>query len=94
MTKLDLIREVADRLGIPKSDVEKAVNTIFDSIFEALSRGEKVELRGFGVFKVRKRRERIARNPKTGEEIKVTSKLVPYFKPGKELEEAVKNYKG
>lgn len=91
MTKIDLIREIANSLSIPKSDAEVAVNVVFDAISEALKKGEKVELRGFGVFKTRRRKERIARNPRTGEEVKVPAKLVPYFKPGKELEEAVKN---
>ncbi|MGB9668408.1 MAG: HU family DNA-binding protein [Thermosulfidibacteraceae bacterium] len=93
MTKLDLISELAEKLNLPKTDIEKAVNVVFDSIVEALSKGEKVELRGFGVFKVRTRNGRIARNPKTGEEVRVEGKIVPYFRPGKELEEAVRNYR-
>ena len=65
------------------------MNTFFDSITEALISNDKVELRGFGSFKVKRREERMGRNPKTGEAVKVHSKRVPYFKPGKDLRDLI-----
>lgn len=70
-----------------QKDVEKIVNIIFDEITEALARGERVELRGFGAFSVKHRPARTARNPKTGDQVLVEEKYVPYFKTGKELRE-------
>jgi len=66
-------------------DVERIVNVIFDEIIEALARGDRVELRGFGAFTVKRRAPRIGRNPRTGEAVKVDEKYVPFFKTGKEL---------
>jgi len=68
-------------------DVERIVSTIFDSISEALSRGDRVELRGFGAFSVKHRDGRVGRNPRTGESVEVPEKSVPFFKTGKELRE-------
>ena len=87
MTKADLVAEIAQAAGLSKSDAEAVVNTVLGSIVEALQRGDKVELRGFGSFRLRIRRPRIGRNPKTGEKVQVPGKAVPYFKPGKELKE-------
>jgi integration host factor subunit beta len=89
MTKADLIDEVAAISELTKRDSEIVVNTFFGAIVEALNRGDKVELRGFGTFKLRRRNARIGRNPKTGERVDVPAKVVPYFKPGKELRELV-----
>lgn len=89
MTKADLVEEVAKQVEVPKKDAEKIVKTIFDSITTALHRGEKIELRGFGSFRLRERKARIGRNPKTGETVNVPSKKVPYFKAGKELKEII-----
>jgi len=66
-------------------DVERIISTILDEITSALTRGDRVELRGFGAFSVKKRNARIGRNPRTGESVAVDTKVVPYFKTGKEL---------
>lgn len=68
-------------------DVERIVNTVFDEIADALSRGDRVELRGFGAFSVKDRPGRIGRNPRTGESVRVPPKFVPFFKTGKDLRE-------
>jgi integration host factor subunit beta len=67
------------------------VNTVFDSIVDALRKDEKIELRGFGSFRIRQRRSRQGRNPKTGDKVDVPAKRIPYFKPGKELKELINN---
>lgn len=87
MTKADLIDEVARLANLTKKETELIVNTVFDNITEALAKGDKVELRGFGSFRIRHRGSRLGRNPKTGDQVKVPSKKIPYFKPGKELRE-------
>lgn len=89
MTKADLIEEVAAVSRLSKKSSEVVVNTFFESIVGSLQRREKIELRGFGSFKLRQRRARVGRNPKTGERVEVPAKLVPYFKPGKDLRELV-----
>ena len=89
MTKAELVEEVARSVELSKKDAEKIVNTVFDSIIEALHRGDKIELRGFGSFRLRERKARIGRNPKTGETVHVPTKRVPYFKAGKELKELI-----
>jgi integration host factor subunit beta len=89
MTKADLIDEVAKAVDIPKKDAEVIVKTVFDSVIDALHRGDKIELRGFGSFRLRERKARLGRNPKTGETVKVPAKKVPYFKAGKELKELI-----
>lgn len=89
MNKTELVNAVAEKAELTKKDAEKAVSAVFASIEEALSRGEKVQLVGFGTFEVRDRAERTGRNPKTGEEIVIPASKVPAFKPGKALKEAV-----
>jgi integration host factor subunit beta len=89
MTKSELVELVSEKLDITKKDAESLVNTVFASIIEAITEGDKVELRGFGCFKVKSRRARNGRNPRTGEKIYIPPKRVPYFKPGKGLKEAV-----
>jgi integration host factor subunit beta len=90
MTKSVLIEKIAEKVeGLSKKQTEVIVETIFDSIKEALASGGKVEIRGFGNFKLRSRNARKARNPKTGEAVEVPPKKVPYFKVGKELREMV-----
>lgn len=89
MTKADLVEEVAKAIELPKKDSEVIVKSIFESITNALHRGEKVELRGFGSFRLRERKARVGRNPKTGETVDVPAKKVPYFKAGKELKELI-----
>ncbi|MBS1111966.1 MAG: hupA [Nitrospirae bacterium] len=90
MTKSALIEKIAGNVeGLTKKQTELVVETIFDSIKEALAKGDKVEIRGFGNFKLRSRKARKARNPKTGEAVDVQPKHVPYFKVGKELREMI-----
>ncbi len=89
MTKADLAHEVANNSDLNKQQAEVAVQAVLDSIVEALHSGDKVEVRGFGSFRLRKRGPRIARNPKTGESVQVTAKRVAYFKLGKELKELI-----
>jgi integration host factor subunit beta len=88
MTKSDLIRCLAEaNPHLYVRDIERIVATVFEEISAALARGDRVELRGFGAFSVRSRDARVGRNPRTGDEVKVPSKGVPYFKTGKELRE-------
>ncbi|MCR9212874.1 MAG: integration host factor subunit beta [Proteobacteria bacterium] len=86
MIKSELITLLAENNPhLYQRDVERIVTTIFDEISNALARGDRVELRGFGAFSTKERAERIGRNPRTGEAVKVDKKYVPYFKCGKEL---------
>jgi integration host factor subunit beta len=87
MTKAELVEEVARSTELTKKHAEIIVNTVFESIVDSLKAGEKIELRGFGSFRIRRRGSRIGRNPKTGDRVKVPAKRIPYFKPGKDLRE-------
>ena len=89
MTKAELVEEVAQVATLTKKHAEVIVDTVFQSIVEALQRGEKIELRGFGSFRLRRRESRKGRNPKTGDRVDVPPKQVPYFKPGKELKDLI-----
>ncbi len=89
MTKADLVEKVAKEAEMTKKDAEKLVEIIFDSIISSLNEGEKIELRGFGSFRVRERNARKGRNPKTGEAVKIPAKRVAYFKPGKDLKDLI-----
>jgi integration host factor subunit beta len=89
MTKAELVEEVSRVSDLTKKHSEVIVDTVFKSIISALQRGEKIELRGFGSFRLRKREPRKGRNPKTGDKVDVPPKKVPYFKPGKELKELI-----
>lgn len=90
MTKSELIEKVVQSHGMLNAKVsEIVVNTVFDSIEEALKSGDKVEIRGFGSFTIRERLGREARNPKSGEVVRIPSKKTPFFKTGKELKERV-----
>ena len=86
MIKLDIVNRVADRTGVPKMKAEQAVDALFHSMKEALTRGERIELRGFGVFVVKPRKRGVGRNPRTGEEVAIPSGKTIRFKPGKELQ--------
>lgn len=90
MNKSELINAVAEATDLSKKDAGKAVDAVFDTILNALAKGEKVQLIGFGNFEVRHRAARKGRNPQTGEEIEIPASKVPAFKPGKALKEAVK----
>jgi integration host factor subunit beta len=87
MTKAELVEEVARTTELTKKHAEIIVDTVFKSIVDSLRTGEKIELRGFGSFRIRKRGSRLGRNPKTGDKVEVPPKRIPYFKPGKELKE-------
>ncbi len=90
MNKAELVNKVANKTGLTKKDSEKALNATVESISQALSKNDKVQLVGFGTFEVRKRAARKGRNPSTGKEINIPASKVPAFKPGKALKEKVK----
>jgi integration host factor subunit beta len=87
MTKADLINKIAEKTNITRVKAETVVNTIFDSMIEALMRDDRIEIRGFGSFVNRKYDARKGRNPRTGQVIDVEEKKLPFFKVGKELKE-------
>jgi integration host factor subunit beta len=89
LTKADLIEEVLRISELPRKESETIVETIFESIIDALQKGDKIEIRGFGSFRTRQRRGRVGRNPKTGEKVEVPAKKIPFFKPSKELKDFV-----
>ena len=89
LTKADLIEEVLRVTELPRKESDTIVETIFESIIDALQKGDKIEIRGFGSFRTRQRRGRIGRNPKTGEKVEVPAKKIPFFKPSKELKDFV-----
>jgi integration host factor subunit beta len=92
MTKSALVEATARKVkNFSKKDIETIVDIIFNSMTESLRNGDKVEIRGFGSFKVKERRSRKGRNPKTGETINIPFKRVPFFKAGKDLKERVDN---
>lgn len=91
MTKSELIEEIAQRTGLTKSRAEMVVGTVFDSMVEAMARGEGIEIRGFGSFTVRQYKAYEGRNPRTGDAVHVAPKKLPFFKVGKELRERVNN---
>jgi len=92
MTKSELIENLSfTDAGLNKKEAELIVNTIFDSISDALVSGDRVEIRGFGSFTIRERDAREARNPKSGDVVRISAKKTPFFKTGKELRERVNN---
>ena len=91
MTKADLVEEVTRVTELPRKESEAVVETIFESIINALQTDDKIEIRGFGSFRTRQRRGRTGRNPKTGAKVEVPPKKIPFFKPSKELKDFVNN---
>jgi len=90
MTKSELIERLTDKLNhLSAKDVEQSIKEILEMMAQTLSKGERIEIRGFGSFSLHYRAPRIGRNPKTGESVKLDGKYVPHFKPGKELRERV-----
>ena len=89
MTKADLVERVAVEAELTKKDAEQLVEIVLESIIHSLNEGEKIELRGFGSFRIRERNSRKGRNPKTGAAVDIPAKRVAYFKPGKELKELI-----
>jgi nucleoid DNA-binding protein len=90
MTKKDIVAKVSNETNLTQIDVKKIVQRTLDAVLESLERGETVELRNFGVFKVKTRKGRIGRNPRTGQEVQVPEKRVVVFKPGLVLKNQVK----
>ena len=90
MNKAELVQNIAQKSGLTKKDVETVLNNFVDEVTGALSSGDKVQLVGFGTFETRKRASRTGRNPQTGKEIKIPESVVPAFKAGNKLKEAVK----
>lgn len=93
MTKADLVDGVTASGDLTRRDGEVIVDTFFEGIIDAIRSDEKVEIRGFGSFRIRQRNARIGRNPKTGDKVEVPAKRVPYFKPSKELRDLVNEAK-
>jgi integration host factor subunit beta len=92
MIKSELIQRIADENPhLYHRDVERIVGTVFDQIIQAMADGNRVELRGFGAFSVKKRDSRVGRNPRTGEAVPVEEKHVPFFKTGKEMRQRLNN---
>lgn len=89
MTKANLVEEVLALGDLTRRDSEVIVETVFDAVTGALKRGDKIEIRGFGSFRIRQRKPRTGRNPKTGAQVNVPAKRVPYFKPSKDLRDLV-----
>jgi integration host factor subunit beta len=89
MTKADIIKVLAEQVGLTRREAAEVLSVVLDGVVEAIRAGEKVELRGFGSFRTRKRQARAGRNPRTGAQVNVPPKVVPYFKPGKQLREVL-----
>jgi nucleoid DNA-binding protein len=87
LIKQDIVHQVIERTGLPRVKAEAAVETVFESLKKALTKGDRIELRGFGVFNVRPRKTGIGRNPRTGAEVSITPGRAVRFKPGKDLHE-------
>jgi integration host factor subunit beta len=93
VTKKDIVRTIAEEIDLPQFRTRVLVQRTFEALIEALVRDGRVELRNFGVFQIKQREARLARNPRTGEPVPVQAKNVVTFKPGKEMEERVRDYK-
>lgn len=89
MNKSDLVANVAEKAGLQKREAERAVDAFIETVQEALARGDKVTVVGFGTFEVRERQARMGRNPQTGEQIQIAAARVPVFRPGKGFKESV-----
>ena len=93
MTKKEIVLHIAEKVGVNRIQAQEIVQSVFDGITETLVKEGRIELRNFGVFEVKKRKPRKARNPRTGAVVKVPSKLVVTFKPGREMQERVRQLK-
>ena len=91
LTKAEMAEALFNQLGLNKREARELVDLFFEEVRAALSNGEQVKLSGFGVFQVRSKRERMGRNPKTGDAVALPGKYVPHFKPGKDLRDRVNN---
>lgn len=90
MTKKDIVRTIAEKIDLPQLRTKKLVQSTFDALIEVLVKDGRIELRNFGVFQIKERESRLARNPRTGEKVMVQAKSVVTFKPGKEMEARVR----
>jgi len=90
MTKKDIVLRIADQTNLKQIEIKKVVQATFDCILEALERGEKIELRNFGVFKIKQRKPRTGRNPRTGEVVPVPARKSVVFRPGLEMKKRIK----
>ena len=93
MTKKDIVRTIAEQLDLPQLRTKELVQRTFDALIDALVREGRIELRNFGVFQIKQRDARMARNPRTEEKVPVQAKCVVSFKPGKEMEAKVRDYR-
>ena len=93
MTKKEIVQHIAEKVGVNRLQAQEIVQSVFDGITETLVREGRIELRNFGVFEVKKRKPRIGRNPRTGENVKVPGRMVVTFKPGRVMEERVRQLK-
>ncbi len=91
MTKKDIVRTISEQLDLPQLRTKELVQRTFDALVDSLVREGRIELRNFGVFQIKKREARMARNPRTGEQVPVKAKFVVTFKPGKEMEARVRD---
>ncbi|MBD3234676.1 MAG: integration host factor subunit beta [candidate division Zixibacteria bacterium] len=91
MTKADLVEIVADKTGLTRTDVAVTIDSLLDAVKKALENGNNIEIRGFGTFKIKPRKARKARNPRTGEVVPVPDRNIPVFKPSNEFKEMVMN---
>jgi len=89
MTKAELIEALSNKLPLPKADAERAINIVLDDVIDALRKGERVNISGFGTFAVSTRQARTGRNPKTGETIQISASRSAKFKPGKQLKDSL-----
>ncbi|MGH9381281.1 MAG: HU family DNA-binding protein [Thermoanaerobaculia bacterium] len=94
LTKAELVDEVARATRVTRKEADSMVSAVFDGMVESLQRGEKIELRGFGSFRIRQRNSRTGRNPRTGARVHVPAKRIPYFKPGRELRQGLNHEAG
>lgn len=94
MTKKDIVNNISEQIGLPRLRTKELVQTTFDALVETLVRDGRVELRNFGVFQIRRREPRMARNPRTGERVPVEARNVVIFKAGKEMEAKVRSFNG
>ena len=90
-TKADLVEQVAEKTGLTRTDVAAAVDSMLEAIKKSLETGKNIEIRGFGTFKIKPRKARKARNPRTGEEVPVPDRKIPVFKPSNEFKNLVMN---
>jgi integration host factor alpha subunit len=94
MTKKDIVRTIAEEIGLPQQKAREFVQTTFDTLVATLVREGRIELRNFGIFQIKQREARIGRNPRTGEEVPVAARRVVVFKPGKKMEEKIQKAGG